>query len=234
MKPRIVERNSVIPFRKAGRTLHLAMARPSDEPAIRAIALPHGPARPAHVAMRSGRLAIEKHYGVQAAPHFKDLARVLERGLPPCHGRLPRAPKYPSSRSSSPAHRRRRRSNCSPASPWPGGRPRPALAAAQGRPVRGPESRPGRPRAARLPEGDDRARCALPRSGQRRRPVAGLARLAQVPGLSIPLSAGSLFSSLRNAGGRLRGALPGHPGEPADPRVRRWAPAGQRRRGPGP
>lgn len=78
VKSRIAERHSVIPFRKVGRTLHVAMARPSDEPAIRSIALLTGLTVVPHVALAVRvALAIEKHYGVQAAAHFKALADAL-------------------------------------------------------------------------------------------------------------------------------------------------------------
>jgi len=78
VKRRIVERHSVIPFRKVGRTLHVAMGRPSDEPAIRSIALLTGLTVVPHVAIAVRvALAIEKHYGVPAAAHFKTLAGAL-------------------------------------------------------------------------------------------------------------------------------------------------------------
>lgn len=78
VKRRIAERYSVIPFRKVGRTLHLAMTRPNDEPAIRSIALLTGLTVVPHVAIAVRvAMAIEKHYGVPAAAHFQSLARVL-------------------------------------------------------------------------------------------------------------------------------------------------------------
>lgn len=78
VKRRIVERHSVIPLRKVGRTLHVAMARPSDEPTIRSIALLTGLTVVPHVALAVRiALAIEKHYGVPAAAHLKTLAGAL-------------------------------------------------------------------------------------------------------------------------------------------------------------
>lgn len=78
VKSRIAERHSVVPFRKVGRTLHVAMTRPDDEPAIRAIALLTGLTVVPHVAIALRiALAIEKHYGVPAASHFKELEKEL-------------------------------------------------------------------------------------------------------------------------------------------------------------
>lgn len=78
VKRRIVERYSVLPFRKVGRTLHVAMARPNDEPAIRSIGLLTGLTVVPHVAIAVRvAMAIEKHYGVPAAAHYQALARVL-------------------------------------------------------------------------------------------------------------------------------------------------------------
>lgn len=78
VKRRIAERCSVIPFRKVGRTLHLAMTRPNDEPAIRSIALLTGLTIVPHVAIAVRvAMAIEKHYGVPAAAHIQAIARIL-------------------------------------------------------------------------------------------------------------------------------------------------------------
>ncbi len=78
VKNRIAERQSVIPFRKAGRTLHLAMSRPHDGATIRAISLLTGFTVVPHVAIAFRvALAIEKHYGVPAASYCRDLARTI-------------------------------------------------------------------------------------------------------------------------------------------------------------
>jgi hypothetical protein len=78
VKCRIAERHCVIPFRRVGRSLYVAMARPNDEPAIRSIVLLTGLTVVPHVAIAVRvALAIEKHYGVPAAAHFKALARIL-------------------------------------------------------------------------------------------------------------------------------------------------------------
>ncbi|MFN7989500.1 MAG: hypothetical protein U0529_18635 [Thermoanaerobaculia bacterium] len=85
VKRRVAERLSVVPFRKVGRTLHVAMARPNDRTAIRSLGLLTGCTVVPHVAIAFRvSLAIERHYGVPAAPHFKALARRLdERPAPP-------------------------------------------------------------------------------------------------------------------------------------------------------
>lgn len=78
VKSRIVARHAVLPFRKVGRTLHLAMARPGDEAAIRAVALLTGLTVVPHVALAFRiALAIEKHYGLPAVADCRELAGIL-------------------------------------------------------------------------------------------------------------------------------------------------------------
>ena len=85
VKKRIVERHAVLPFRRTGRSLHVAMAHPNHNPATKSVALLTGLAVVPHVAIEARlALAIEKHYGIPAGPHFKALVRVLdEMAAPP-------------------------------------------------------------------------------------------------------------------------------------------------------
>lgn len=79
VKRRVADRSSVIPLRKVGRTLHLAMARPNDRVAIRSVALLTGLAVVPHVAIAFRlALALEKHYGIPAAAHFRAVAEALD------------------------------------------------------------------------------------------------------------------------------------------------------------
>ena len=79
VKSRVADRSSVVPLRKVGRTLHLAMARPNDRVAIRSVSLLTGLTVVPHVAIAFRlALAIEKHYGIPAASHFRAVAEALD------------------------------------------------------------------------------------------------------------------------------------------------------------
>lgn len=195
VKPRIVERFSVLPFRKSGRTLHLAMAQPNDNPAIRTVARLTGCTVVPHVAIAARVvLAIEKHYGVAAAPHFKALAKVLDE-MPaeaPEAAPAPLVPQDPAPAAAAP----------SAPLPWP----ELTLALSEARDL------------------DQIATLLLDALKEPLGPVAlflvngngeevELWRTSPVPAvpapvLSIPLSASSLFAPLREGGDLFAGPCP--------------------------
>ena len=79
VKRRVADRSSVVPLRKVGRTLHLAMVRPNDQVAIRSVSLLTGLTVVPHVAIAFRlALAIEKHYGIPAAAHYRAVAEALD------------------------------------------------------------------------------------------------------------------------------------------------------------
>ncbi len=76
----IAQKYSVLPFRKVGRRLYLAMTRPWDSRAAAEVEFLTGLAVLRHVAI-SVRLvvAFEKYYGLEAPPRQKALAVALDR-----------------------------------------------------------------------------------------------------------------------------------------------------------
>lgn len=198
VKPRIVERFHVIPFRKSGRTLHLAMAQPNDNPAIRTIARLAGCTIVPHVAIAARVvLAIEKHYGVPAAPHFKALAKVLDEVSAAVPEAAPEAPAPPPDLPDSLP--RIQEPPLSPL-PWPEltralceARDADQIASALLSALQGTIG----PAALFLVRGDD---VNLWRS------LPAAAALAR--GLSIPFSGRSLFSSLRDTAEVFAGPCP--------------------------
>lgn len=214
VKRRIAERCSVIPFRKVGRTLHVAMTRPNDEVAIRSIALLTGLTVVPHVAIAVRvALAIEKHYGVPAASHFKALARIL--------GEVPAA----APREAPAAQAALALPNSVPGTQAP----RSPADLRAGEPVaeRSPAPPPWQELTQSLCDArnPDQVSIALldflsetvgPAALYRVRgneAVLWKARLAaaEVPSLSIPFAAGSLFASLRDAADVFAGLCPDNP-----------------------
>ncbi|MBK8597210.1 MAG: hypothetical protein IPP07_05720 [Holophagales bacterium] len=214
VKRRIAERCSVIPFRKVGRTLHVAMTRPNDEVAIRSIALLTGLTVVPHVAIAVRvALAIEKHYGVPAASHFKALARIL--------GEVPAA----APREAPAARAALALPNSVPGTQAP----RSPADLRAGEPVaeRSPAPPPWQELTQSLCDArnPDQVSIALldflsetvgPAALYRVRgneAVLWKARLAaaEVPSLSIPFAAGSLFASLRDAADVFAGLCPDNP-----------------------
>jgi Type II secretion system (T2SS), protein E, N-terminal domain len=75
---KLAEKYSVIPFRKVGRTLYLAMIRPWDHRAAAEIEFLTGLTVIRHVAVMARLVvALEKHYGILASPRHKTLAAKL-------------------------------------------------------------------------------------------------------------------------------------------------------------
>lgn len=193
---RIVERYSVIPFRKAGRELHLAMAQPNDNPAIRTVARLTGCTVVPNVAIAARVvLAIEKHYGVSAAPHFTALAKVLDEMPAEAAAEAPATPAPPVRPDPTPATEATQ-------APLPWSELILALSEARDLDQVATElvdvlKEPLGPIAIFLVHGDA---VDLWRSHP--------APAAPPPGLSIPLSASSLFASLREGGAAFAGPCP--------------------------
>ncbi len=212
VKSRVAERLSVIPFRKVGRTLHVAMARPNDETAIRSVGLLTGLTIVPHVAISVRlALAIEKHYGVPAAPHYKALARTL--GETSVAARLEAsatrtAPVLPSAAPETPA------------AP-------PSASPRAGEPVADPAPPPWSQLTGALGEARNPDQVAIVLLDFLRETVGPAALYlvredevvlwkawpasAQAYGLSVPFSASSLFASLRDTENVLAGPCPDTP-----------------------
>ena len=201
VKRRVADRCSVVPIRKVGRTLHLAMVRPNDKVAIRSVALLTGLTVVPHVAIAFRlALALEKHYGIPAAAHFKAVGEALDAG-----SRVVRAGETRAARTA-PAP-----SRPDPASPPPV--------------PRRSSSVPWTKLTEELAEArspDDLARALLDFLGRaagpsalysRRGHEAVLWRSGAVPspshGRAIPLSASSLLAMLCDSGDVYAGPCPG-------------------------
>lgn len=93
----------VIPFKRLGRNLSLAMRDPKDLPAIDEVSFLTGLAITPYVALDVRiQLALQKHYGIAIDPRYADLAAKLEAGGGMVAVEAPKAPR-PFVRSSSPA-----------------------------------------------------------------------------------------------------------------------------------
>lgn len=131
----------VVPFKRLGRNLSLAMRDPKDLPAIDEVSFLTGLAITPFVALDLRiQLALQKHYGIAIDPRYADLAARLEAGggvlpVPP-----PRTPR-PLVRSSSAGTRA-----VAPESPPV---PVPAPPAAQPAPLPAPAPDPAPPTAAK-------------------------------------------------------------------------------------
>lgn len=127
----------VIPFKRLGRNLSLAMRDPKDLPAIDEVSFLTGLAITPYVALDIRiQLALQKHYGIAIDPRYPDLAARLEAGggvlpVPP-----PRTPR-PLVRSSSPGVRPVAE-EALPASPPPTAAPAPPAASPPPVPVPSP------------------------------------------------------------------------------------------------
>ena len=86
----LAQKYSVLPFRKVGRRLYLAMTSPWDSRAAAEIEFRTGLAVLRHVAI-SARLvvALEKYYGLEAPPRQKALAAALDRLVEAARPALP-------------------------------------------------------------------------------------------------------------------------------------------------
>jgi hypothetical protein len=212
VKSRVAERLSVIPFRKVGRTLHVAMARPNDETAIRSVGLLTGLTIVPHVAISVRiALAIEKHYGIPAAAHYRALAKTLGETSVAAHREASAtrtAPVLPSAAPEAPAALPSPSPRAAEPVPEAAPPPWPQLTGALGE-ARSPDQiaivlldflrETVGPAALYLVRGDDVVFWkAWPAS-------------AQAYGLSIPFSASSLFASLRDTQDVFAGTCPDTP-----------------------
>ena len=86
---KLAERHSVIPFRKVGRALYLAMARPEDGQAAAEIEFLTGLDVIRHVAI-SARIAtaLERHYGIPAPARIRAIVSRLDGPPRPAQDRL--------------------------------------------------------------------------------------------------------------------------------------------------
>jgi hypothetical protein len=116
----------VIPFRRLGRNLSLAMRDPKDLPALDEVSFLTGLAISPFVALDMRlQIALAKHYGTPVDARYPDLAAKLEAGGGMVAVQPPKTPK-PYLRSSSPGLRA-----VSPDARTPSGRARPETAAGE-------------------------------------------------------------------------------------------------------
>lgn len=76
---KLAARHGVVPFRRIGRSIHLAMRDPKDLPAVDEIAFLTGATIVPHVALELRlALALERHYNVAAEAQYRNLAARLD------------------------------------------------------------------------------------------------------------------------------------------------------------